>query len=502
MDLFANLALGLQTLADPSNLLFCFIGVFVGTAVGVLPGLGPLGTIAILLPLTYQFAPVSAIIMLAGVYYGAQYGGSTTAILINLPGEASSAVTAIDGYKLALKGRAGLALATAAIGSFFAGTVATLAIAVFSAPLTALAIKFGPPDYFALMVLGLVASIALAHGSMLKGLVMIALGLLLGTVGTDVYSGSARYTFGMLPLTDGISIVAFAAGIYAVGEMLRNLEGDRVDTPRPTVRQVSKVMMTGAELKEASMPVVRGTIIGSILGILPGGGALLSSFTSYAVEKRISKHPEQFGHGALAGVAGPEAANNAGAQTSFIPMLALGIPSNPLMALIIGALLIQGIAPGPNLANQQPALFWGVIASMWVGNLMLLVLNLPLIGLWIKLLDIPQKYLMAPILVFASVGVFSVSSNEFDLYLMAGFGLLGYLLHKLECEPAPLMLGFVLGPMLEQYLRRSLILSHGDALVFFQRPISAGILTVAALVLLLMVVPSIRKRREVVFVED
>jgi putative tricarboxylic transport membrane protein len=500
VDLVSHLAIGFQTVLQPSNLLFCFIGCFLGTAIGVLPGIGPMGTIAILLPVTFGFSPESALIMLAGIYYGAQYGGSTTAILINLPGEASSAVTAIDGYMMAQQGRAGVALATAAIGSFVAGSVATLVIALFAIPLTSMALKFGPADYFSLMVLGLVASIALAHGSILKGLVMIVFGLLLGTVGTDVYTGSMRFTLGTLDLADGIPIVAFGAGIYAISEILRGLEDER---EAPAIRaKLSSLAPTRADIKEATGPILRGTVLGSILGVLPGGGAMLSSFASYAIEKKLSATPEKFGNGALPGVAGPEAANNAGAQTSFIPMLTLGIPSNPIMALMIGALILQGVAPGPNLAAEKPALFWGVIASMWIGNLMLVILNLPLVGLWVKLLSVRNHYLFPAILGFSAIGVYSISNNSFDLVVMAFFGFVGYGLGKLECEPAPLLLGFVLGPMLEEYLRRAMLLSGGDAMVFLERPISAGLLITSAAVLAVIFMPTIRKRRKEVFVED
>ncbi|MBS7705517.1 tripartite tricarboxylate transporter permease [Chelatococcus asaccharovorans] len=500
MDFIQNLGLGFSVALLPYNLLFCFIGCFLGTAIGVLPGIGPLGTIAILLPVTFGVSPEAALIMLAGIYYGAQYGGSTTAILINLPGEATSAVTAIDGYQMARQGRAGTALAVAALGSFFAGTVATLAIAIFAKPLTSLALSFSPADYFALMVLGLVASIALAHGSVLKGLAMILLGLLLGCVGTDSYTGAMRFTLGTLDLADGIPIVAFGAGIYALGEILRGIENES-DAP-VSVIPVNNRLPSLADLKEATAPVVRGTLLGSVLGVLPGGGALLSAFTSYAMEKKLSRTPERFGHGAMAGVAGPESANNAGAQTSFIPMLTLGIPSNPIMALMVGALILQGIIPGPNLITEQPKLFWGVIASMWVGNLILVILNLPLIGLWLKLLKIRPHFLFPTILGFSMIGVYSVGNSAFDLYLMAIFGAAGYVLGKLDCEPAPMLLGFVLGPLLEEYLRRAMILADGDATVLIQRPLSATLLAVAAALLVVILLPFIRKRRKEVFVED
>lgn len=502
MELFSNLAIGFGTILEPYNLMFCFIGVFLGTAIGVLPGIGPLGTIAILLPLTFKFPAEASFIMLAGIYYGAQYGGSTTAILINLPGEASSAVTAIDGYQMARKGRAGPALAIAALGSFFAGTVATLVIAVFAVPLIGLALKFGPAEYFSLMTLGLVAAIALAHGSMLKGLTMIVFGLMLGVVGTDITTGHARFTLGIMDIADGIPLLGFAVGIYGLSEILRSLEQENSEEGEVTVANIDRLMPSREDLKASVGPVVRGTLIGSLLGVLPGGGALLSSFASYTVEKRLAKNPEEFGHGAIQGVAGPESANNAGSQTSFIPMLALGIPSNGLMALMIGALIIQGLVPGPHLAVEQPRLFWGVIASMWVGNVMLVILNLPLVGLWVKLLTIKHYILFPAILAFASIGVFSVNGNTFDMFVMALFGVMGYLFSKLECEPAPLFLGFIIGPMMEENLRRATVLSHGDFLVFFKSPISAGLLIATFVVLVLVLLPSVSKKREEVFVEE
>lgn len=500
MEFFSHLAIGFSVVLEPSNLMFCFIGCFLGTAIGVLPGIGPMGTIAILLPVTFGFPPEAAIIMLAGIYYGAQYGGSTTAILINLPGEASSAVTAIDGYQMAKQGKAGVALATAAIGSFIAGSFATLVIALFAVPMTTLALKFQPADYFSLMVLGLIAAIALAHGSILKGLVMIVFGLLLGTVGTDVYTGSMRFTLGTLNLADGIPLLGFGVGLYAISEILRGLENEDDSTFESA--EVTSLMPNRAEVREAAGPVLRGTLLGSILGVLPGGGAMLSSFASYMIEKKISRTPEKFGKGALAGVAGPESANNAGAQTSFIPMLTLGIPSNPIMALMVGALILQGITPGPNLVTEQPRLFWGVIVSMWVGNLMLVILNLPLIGLWVKLLSIKNHILFPAILGFSAIGVYSFSNNTFDLLVMAIFGLGGYALNKLDCEPAPLLLGFVLGPMMEEFLRRTMLISGGDPMVFIERPISRGLLIAAAIVLVIVFMPNVGKKRNEVFVEE
>jgi TctA family transporter len=438
--------------------------------------------------------------MLAGIYYGAQYGGSTTAILINMPGESSSAVTAIDGYQMARKGRAGAALSIAAIGSFFAGTVSTILVAVFAPPLTAVALRFGSPEYFSLMIVGLVSSVALAHGSVVKALGMVVLGLLLGLVGTDIYTGTPRFNLGILELSDGLNFVALAVGVFGIAEILRNLENEH--DRDVMIKKVTNLWPTRQDWKEMTAPILRGTVIGSALGILPGGGAILASFASYTVEKRISKTPGEFGKGAVAGVAGPESANNAGAQTSFIPMLTLGIPANPVMALMIGAMIIQGIVPGPNVATEQPALFWGIIASMWIGNLMLILLNLPLIGLWVKLLTIPYYMLFPAIIAFCSIGVYSVNSNVFDLYAVAFFGLIGYGLAKLRCEPAPLLLGFVLGPLLEEHLRRAMIMSRGDPMTFLNRPISLGLLLLAAAVLVVVLLPSIRKKRDEVFVED
>ncbi|UGX87063.1 tripartite tricarboxylate transporter permease [Phyllobacterium meliloti] len=500
MDLLNNLVLGFVTAASPWNLFFCFIGVILGTLIGVLPGIGATATIAMLLPITFQLEPVSSLIMLAGIYYGAQYGGSTTAILINMPGESSSAVTAIDGYQMARKGRAGAALAIAAIGSFFAGTVSTFLVAVFAPPLTIIALKFGSAEYFSLMIVGLVSSIALAHGSVVKALGMVVLGLLLGLVGTDIYTGTPRFNLGILELSDGLNFVAVAVGVFGIAEILRNLENEH--DREVMIKKVTNLWPTRQDWKEMTAPILRGTAIGSALGILPGGGAILASFASYTVEKRMSKTPEEFGKGAIAGVAGPESANNAGAQTSFIPMLTLGIPANPVMALMIGAMIIQGIVPGPNVATEQPALFWGIIASMWIGNLMLILLNLPLIGLWVKLLTIPYYMLFPAIIAFCAIGVYSVNSNVFDLFAVAFFGLIGYVLAKLRCEPAPLLLGFVLGPLLEEHLRRAMIMSRGDPSTFVTRPISLSLLLLAAAVLVVVLLPSIRKKRDEVFVEE
>jgi putative tricarboxylic transport membrane protein len=500
MDALHNLALGFASAGSLYNLFYCFVGCLLGTAVGVLPGLGPLATISLLLPLTFGLPPETSLIMLAGIYYGSQYGGSTTAILVNLPGEASSVVTALEGYKMARQGKAGLALATAAIASCFAGTIATFLLAIFAPPLGKLALTFGPADYFSLITLGLICSIILAHGSLLHALGMIMIGLLLGLVGTDVTSGIQRFTFGNQELFEGLDFVVVAMGFFGVGDIICNLE----ETTRrsTTTEKIGSLVPSKADMKRMFMPMLRGTMIGSMLGILPGGGALLSSFASYSTEKKLSKIPGEFGSGALAGVAGPEAANNAGAQMSFVPMLTLGLPSNPVMALMIGAMIIQGIQPGPGIMDSQPTLFWGLVASMWIGNLMLLILNLPLVGLWAKMVLIPYSMLFPAILLFCVIGVFSLSNSVFDVYLMALFGLVGYVFHKLKCEPAPLLLGFILGPMMEEYLRRALILSDGSLLVFVTRPVSCVLLIASAAMLISIILPSVRKTREVAFEEE
>jgi len=500
MELLGDLGLGFDAAITLPNLMYCFLGVLLGTLVGVLPGLGPAATIAMLLPVTFTLPPLSALIMLAGIYYGAQYGGSTTAILINLPGETSSVVTAIDGYQMARQGRAGAALATAAIGSFVAGTFATFVVAVFGPILARVALKFGPADYCSLILLGLVASVALAHGSLLKALGMIVLGLLLSMVGADINSGALRFTFGIPELSEEIGLVAVAMGMFGIAEILRNLEHEQ--TREPMVKHVSGLLPTRDDIKRILGPIGRGTVLGSALGILPGGGAILSSFTAYSLEKKLSREQGRFGKGAIEGVAAPESANNAGAQTSFIPMLTLGIPPNPVMALMFGAMIIQGIVPGPSVMTERPELFWGIIVSMWVGNLMLIILNLPLIGLWVRLLRVPYHLLYPAILVFCCVGVYSVRNVEFDVYLMAIFGLVGYVLVKLDCEPAPLLMGFILGDLFEEYLRRAMILSHGNPMVFVERPISLTMLILAFLALVVVLSPAVRRKREEVFQEE
>ena len=499
MDL-SGLALGLETALQPENILICLLGVTLGTLVGVLPGIGPTATVALLLPITFNFDPIASLIMLAGIYYGAQYGGSTTAILLNLPGETSSLVTTLDGHQMARQGRAGPALATAALGSFFAGTVATVVLALFAPPLARAALQFGAAEYFALVVLGLIASIALASGSALKALAMVVLGLLLGTIGQDLYTGVPRFTFGVRELYGGLDFVSLAVGMFGVAEIIRSLE--QRQTPRLVTKKVKGLWLTREDARTISGPVLRGTTVGSLLGVLPGAGHVLAAFTSYSLEKRISRTPERFGRGAIEGVAAPESANNAAAQTSFIPLLTLGLPAHPVMALLVGAFIIQGITPGPNVINDEPALFWGLIASMWVGNLLLVLLNLPLIGVWVRLLSVPYDVLFPAIIAFAAIGCYSLGLNAWDVFAIAAAGVLGYALIRWGCEAAPLLLGFVLGPMLEENLRRAMIISRGDPSVFVTRPISAVLLLLAATALVVSVLPAIRRKREEVFAEE
>ena len=503
MELFDNLAMGFGVAFTFQNLIYCFVGCLLGTLIGVLPGIGPVATIAMLLPATYALPPVAALIMLAGIYYGAQYGGSTTAILVNLPGESSSVVTVIDGYQMARKGRAGPALAAAGLGSFFAGCVGTLILAAFAPPLTEVAFKFGPAEYFSLMVLGLIGAVVLASGSLLKAVAMIVLGLLMGLVGTDVNSGVARFSFDIPELTDGIGFVTIAMGVFGYGEIIANLS--RPDDEREVfTAKVEGLFPTKDDFKRMIPAVLRGTALGAALGILPGGGALLAAFAAYTVEKKTKLQPGEvpFGQGNIRGVAAPESANNAGSQTSFIPLLTLGIPPNAVMALMVGAMTIHNIQPGPQVMSSNPELFWGLIASMWIGNAMLVILNLPLIGIWIKLLTVPYRWLFPAIILFCAIGVYSTNNNNFDIWMVALFGLIGYGFIKLGCEPAPLLLGFILGPMMEEYLRRALLISRGDWSVFVTRPISASLLVAALVLLAIVLLPSIKKKREEAFVED
>ena len=502
LGLISNLMLGFDTALSLQNILYCTIGVTIGTLIGVLPGMGPVATVAMLLPATYALPPTSALIMLAGIYYGASYGGSTTAILVNIPGEASAVVTCLDGHMMAKRGRAGSALGIAAIGSFFAGCVATLLIAAFAPPLTELAFQFGPAEYFSLMVLGLVSATVLATGSLLKAICMVLLGLLLGLIGTDVNSGAFRFTFGLDELQDGIDFVPLSMGLFGFAEIMRNLEGNMSRSLVPN--KVKNILPSWQEIKVSVGPIVRGTALGSILGVLPGGGALLSSFASYTAEKKLAgdKADPPFGYGNIRGVAGPESANNAGAQTSFVPMLTLGIPSNAVMALMIGAMMIHDIVPGPQVMQSDPGLFWGLIISMWIGNLILVVLNLPMIGVWVQLLRVPYRWLFPAILVFCCIGVYSINNNVWDVWIAIFFGFAGYVFGKLGCETAPLVLGFILGPMMEENLRRAMLLSRGDPSVFVSSPISCGLLIAAVLMVFLVAAPAFRKTREVAIKED
>ncbi|HWE15628.1 MAG TPA: tripartite tricarboxylate transporter permease [Hyphomicrobiaceae bacterium] len=501
LDLIQNLATGFSAAATLKNLGFAFLGCLLGTLIGVLPGIGPIPTIAMLLPITFGLDPLSSLVMLAGIFYGAQYGGSTTSILVNIPGEAASIVTCIDGYEMAKQGRAGAALGIAALGSFFAGTVGTVFIAGFGPPLAAIAQQFNSPDYFSLMVLGLVTAVILAHGSVLKAVGMVLVGLLLGLVGTDVNSGLTRYTFGISDIWDGIDFVPLVIGMFGIVEIIRNLE--QTTLPRPQLKaKLRELWPSGKDFRDSWPAVLRGTALGSLLGILPGGGAVLASFASYTLEKKVARDPSRFGKGAIEGVAGPESANNAGAQTSFIPLLTLGLPSNAIMALMMGAMIIQGIQPGAAVMTKHPELFWGMVASMWIGNLMLVVINLPLIGIWVRLLSVPYRLLYPAILLFCVIGIYSTNTNVAQLVICAVFAAFGYILLRFGCEPAPLVLGFILGPLMEENLRRSLVISRGDPIVFIERPISAVLLATAVVVVLaLIVLPQFRRTRKEAFQE-
>jgi putative tricarboxylic transport membrane protein len=499
LDLLNNLAFGLSVAVTPMNLMLCLIGALVGTLIGVLPGLGPVATIAMLLPITYGLPPVGALIMLAGIYYGAMYGGSTTAILVNIPGESASVVTTLDGHQMAKQGRAGPALAIAAIGSFFAGCVATVVIAAAAAPLTSIALLFGPAEYFSLMVLGLIFAVVLAKGSVLKAISMILLGLVMSMIGSDLETGAGRMNFNIPELADGIGFVVIAMGVFGFAEVLRNLE---VTHNRDIVQQkITGLMPTRQDLIQAAPAIGRGTVLGSLLGILPGGGSIIAAFAAYTLEKKVAKDPKRFGRGAIEGVAAPETANNAASQTSFIPLLTLGIPPNAVMALMVGAMTIHGIVPGPQVMTKQPDLFWGMIASMWLGNLMLLIINLPLVGVWVRLLRVPYRLLYPLILIICCIGVYSVNNAPADVYMTAAFAVLGYWLVKHDFEPAPMLLGFVLGPLMEENLRRAMLIGRGDPMVFLSRPISASLLALAAILLLISVMPAMRKKRDEVFVE-
>src|ERR1700681_2099664 len=499
-ELLSNLWMGFHVAADWHNILFVLLGSLVGTLVGVLPGIGTVATIAMLLPITFGLPPVGALIMLAGIYYGAQYGGSTTSILINIPGESSSVVTCLDGHQMARQGRAGPALAIAAIGSFFAGCVSTVLVAALGAPLTSVALMFGPAEYFSLMVLGLVFAVVLARGSVVKAVAMVMMGLLMSMVGSDIETGQSRMAFDVPELSDGIGFIVVAMGVFGFAEIMRNLEQE---SSRSIVHaKLTGLMPTWPDLKASSGAIMRGTILGSILGILPGGGAVIAAFAAYTFEKKMAKDPSRFGRGAIEGVAAPESANNAAAQTSFIPLLTLGIPPNAVMALMVGAMTIHGIVPGPQVMQKQPELVWGMIASMWIGNLMLIIINLPLVGIWVRLLRVPYRLMFPSIVIFCAIGIYSINNAPVDVVLAGAFGLLGYWLIKHDFEPAPLLLGMVLGPLMEENLRRALLISRGDATVFFTRPLSAVLMATAAFLLVLALLPSLRKKRDEVFVES
>lgn len=500
MSFIDLLMMGFSEAMTPQNLMFCLMGALLGTLIGVLPGIGPTATIAVLLPITFYLPPLAGIIMLAGIYYGAQYGGSTTAILVNLPGEASAVVTTLDGYQMAQQGRAGAALAVAALGSFFAGTVATFAIALAGPMLSRFALNFGPAEYVSLMVFGLLAATILASGPILKAIGMILIGLLLGMVGTDQATGATRLTMGAIELFDGIDFIVIAIGLFGFSEIISNLE--RSGSEGVTVARITRLWPTREDFRSSWGAVLRGTGIGTFLGLLPGGGATLASFSAYSLEKRVSKHPQKFGTGVVEGVAAPEAANNAAAQSSFIPLLTLGIPSNNMMAMMLSAFMIHGITPGPSVLTNQPEIFWGLVASMWVGNLLLVVINLPMIGLWVKLLTVPYRLLYPAILLFCCIGVYSMNNRIFDVVLAAGFGLLGYAFRKAKCEPGPLLLGFVLGPLLEANLRRTLLITQGDPSIFVERPISLVMLIATVVLLALMILPAFRKTRTEAFQEE
>ncbi len=499
-EIISNLGLGFSVALSWKNLGLAFIGCMIGTLVGVLPGVGPIATIAMLLPLTFGIDPIGALIMLAGIYYGAQYGGSTTAILVNIPGEATAVVTTLDGHQMAKNGQAGIALGIAAIGSFFAGTVATIMIAALGVPLTRVALLFGPADYFSLMVLGLMFAVVLARGSILKAIAIIVLGVLMSTVGTDLETGEERLTFGWNEISDGLEFTTIAMGIFGFAEILKNLENPEA---RGVVHaKIGRLLPGWAELKQSAFPILRGTFIGGGLGILPGNGAVLGPFAAYTIEKKLAKDPSRFGKGAIEGVAGPESANNAGAQTSFIPLLTLGIPPNAVMALMVGAMTIHGIVPGPQIVSKQPQLFWGMIASMWIGNVMLLIINLPLVGMWVKLLKVPYRLMFPSIILFCCIGIYSINNAPIDVIMVAVFGLFGYFLIKFGLEPAPLLLGFVLGRLMEEKLRQALVISRGSLMTFMERPLSGSLLVLAVLVLVIAILPNIRGKREEAFAGD
>ena len=493
MDALSGLAMGFSVMLTPANLYYCFLGSLIGTMVGVLPGLGPLAALALLLPVTFTLSPIAGLAMLAAIFYGAMYGGSTTSILVNIPGEAASVITCLDGHQMALQGRAGAALGMAALGSFIAGTLSLVVLTFFAPALAAVAIRFGPPENFGLMALGLVCTLFMITGSKLKGLLMIALGFLLSSVGMDMVNGNERFTLGITNLTAGVELLAVVIGLFGISEILLNVE--RIVQNTLVAERIKKLLPTWSDWKASFAPILRGSGLGFILGIVPGGGPITASFMSYAMERRLAREPERFGKGAIEGVAGPESANNAAVAGSMIPLLSLGIPSNPITALLLGALIIQGIQPGPLFITQRPDLFWGVVAAMYIGNVMLLVLNLPLIGLWVQMLRIPYRFLFPIIVLLAMVGTYSANKNVFDIWVMLGFGVLGWLLRKLEYDIAPFVLAFVLAPLLEQSLRQSMTMSVDGAMILFQRPVSAGLVAASILLLVLMVIRQFKTKR-------
>jgi len=499
MDLLSSMALGLSVALQPINLLYCFAGVFIGTLVGVLPGIGPVAAMSLLLPVTFSAPPEAGIIMLAGIYYGSMYGGSTTAILVNIPGEAASVVTCLDGHQMARQGRAGPALGIAAMGSFIAGTLAVVGLMLVAPTLARWAVKFGPAEYFSLMVLGLSVLTYLSHGPLLKALIMACFGLVLGLIGIDSINAMPRLTFDRMELVDGVGLVPIVMGLFGIAEILSNIE--RSISREIFAQRITGLMPTRRDWKESAGPLARGSLLGFVLGVLPGGGAVISSFISYALEKRLSKTPETFGKGAIAGVAGPEAANNAAAGSGFIPLLTLGIPPNVVLALLLGAFIVHGLQPGPLLMLQNPNIFWGIVASMYIGNVMLLILNLPLIGMWVQVLKVPYKILFPVIVLFCLIGVYSLSNSIFDIYVMILFGVLGYLMRKLGYEPAPLVLAFVLGPMMENNLRKALIISDGSFWIFIDSKLSLACLALAALLLATAIIPLLRIRRTKIAME-
>ena len=495
MEIFHGLFAGFSEVLRLEPLFYCFMGVLIGTLIGVLPGIGPVGTMSLLMPVAYKASPLSAIIMLAGIYYGAMYGGSTTSILVNIPGEAASVVTCLDGYQMARKGRAGPALGIAAFGSFIAGTLGLVGLMLVAPPLASLALRFGPPEYFSLMCVGLTILIYLASGSMVRAIMMAAFGIILGCVGPDSDTGLPRFGFGVPELMDGIGLAPFVMGLFGISEVFINIEKEVTDRSIFATR-IKGLLPSREDWKASIMPISRGSVLGFLLGVLPGGGSIIASFVSYAVEKKVSKHPERFGTGAIEGVAAPESANNAATAGSFVPLLTLGIPPNVVMALLLGAMMVHGVTPGAFLIQQNPEVFWGIIASMYIGNVMLLILNLPLISLWVQVLKVPYKILFPLILLFCIIGVYSIGNSTFDISIMLGFGVFGYLMRKSGYEPAPMVLAFVLGPLFETALRQSLQLSDGSFMIFLTRPIAAGGIIATFLLIISSIIPTLRRKKE------